>query len=255
MISTIDQNFNRHSWYVPSLIKDMHVVHTSSLSYTDSGLPCDTFNIIHVTNGSTLTKEELELVLSHYHRHNSRFCLWINSENRTPAVEVLLEEAGLAEANKEPGMVLDLTAYRPAEHNLFTNIVVASSEQHIADFATVVAANWTPPDAHVISYYKKTFPAFLDSSNNILLLTYYHEGQPVSVIELFPTDKNTIGLYSLATLEAFRGKGIGSAMMRFALNTAKEKEYTTAILQASEDGIGIYQRLGFQIKTTYFEFQ
>ncbi|HYH15001.1 MAG TPA: GNAT family N-acetyltransferase [Flavisolibacter sp.] len=255
MIKTIDQNFNRHSWYIPSLIKGMQVVHTASLSYTDSGLPCDTFNIIHITNGLSLTREELTTAVDHYRKQDSRYCIWINSENRTLQADAILLQLGLSEANKEPGMALDLKAYTPVAHALFEHIVLASNEQQVADFATVVAANWTPPDPQVLTYYQKTAPAFLNPDNKVILLVYYHEGQPVSVIELFPTDVTTIGLYSLATLETFRGKGIGSAMMHFALGQAKALGYTRAILQASEDGLGIYQRLGFERVTAYFEFQ
>lgn len=255
MIQAIDQNFNRHSWYIPSLTQGMQVIRMDSLSYTDSGLPCDTFNIIHVTNGHALTEVALKPVLHHYRKQDSRFCLWINSDNRTPHADTILQQLGLSESNKEPGMVLNLKAYQPTDHALFDHIVIASKEHHMTDFACVVAANWTPPDPHVLTYYKQTATAFLNPYHRIILLVYYHEGEPVSVIELFPTDAKTIGLYSLATLEAYRGKGIGSAMMRFALNQAKALGYETVILQASEEGIGIYQRLGFQIQTTYFEFQ
>ena len=48
--------------------------------------------------------------------------------------------------------------------------------------------------------------------------------------------------------------GIGSALMTYALNYAKEAGYQRAILQATEAGIGIYQRYGFEAITKYYEY-
>jgi ribosomal protein S18 acetylase RimI-like enzyme len=71
---------------------------------------------------------------------------------------------------------------------------------------------------------------------------------------MFSSGNGNLGFYALATLENYRGKGIGSAVMTFALNKAKMLGYRNVILQASEDGIKIYQKLGFEIKTVYYEF-
>ncbi|HEX5167862.1 MAG TPA: GNAT family N-acetyltransferase [Cyclobacteriaceae bacterium] len=76
----------------------------------------------------------------------------------------------------------------------------------------------------------------------------------VAVIEMFPSDEATVGLYGLATRREFRGKGIGSAMMTYALNKAMTLGYENVILQASPDAIGIYKRYGFKVVTRYYEY-
>ena len=118
----------------------------------------------------------------------------------------------------------------------------------------MIAANWSPPDKNVNLYYERAVNHYLDSSNGIILLTYYEDGIPKSTVEMFPTDEATIGLYGLATLEDARGQGIGSAMMTKALNIAKDLKYETAVLQATEDGLGIYKKFGFVPYTKYYEF-
>ncbi len=65
--------------------------------------------------------------------------------------------------------------------------------------------------------------------------------------------KNQI-IYGLATLPNYRGRGVGSALFSFALNQAKELEYKKVVLQASEEGIGIYQKMGFRVVTRFYEF-
>jgi len=49
-------------------------------------------------------------------------------------------------------------------------------------------------------------------------------------------------------------KGIRSAMLTYALNLAQSMGYKNAVLQASQDGIELYKKMGFQTFTQYFEY-
>ena len=98
---------------------------------------------------------------------------------------------------------------------------------------------------------------FPESSTRTPGLTIFSPGAgntPAGVVEIFASDRETIGLYGLATLLSFRGRGIGKALMTYALNLALRNGYQQAVLQASEDGIGIYERLGFREITTFYEY-
>jgi hypothetical protein len=48
MPTLITQNFDLHAWKVLSQTAEMKVVHLPGLSDADSGLSCDTFNIIRI---------------------------------------------------------------------------------------------------------------------------------------------------------------------------------------------------------------
>jgi ribosomal protein S18 acetylase RimI-like enzyme len=54
------------------------------------------------------------------------------------------------------------------------------------------------------------------------------------------------GLYNVATLRAYRRRGIGSAMSRAALRRGRELGYRVAVLGTSDVGRGVYERLGFR---------
>lgn len=250
----IDDNFNLHACAVPGINEKMQVKRSAGLSFVDSGLSCDTFNIIHITDGTILTGQDFFEAVNHFRNRQFSFCIWVNDENLTPAVKEFFIKGNLVQQNTEPGMVLDLTKYDPVQEPNTHNIVIADSIPAIKDFAEVVASNWTPPDDNVRKYFSNTAGNYLSLSDKISLVIYYDGDKPVSVIEMFGTGGETIGLYSLATLADYRGKGIGSTLLKFALKKAKESGYKKAILQASEDGIGIYKKYGFAAETLFYEF-
>lgn len=254
MHTLITQNFHRHAYLIPARTPGMQVVHLPHLTYVDSGLSCDTFNIIHINNGKKLKEEELQEALQHYRNRRLDYCLWITEENLTENVRQFFTQNKLTQQNKEAGMVLDLNTYEPLQNDLHDHIAEVKNEQQLADYAGVIANNWNPPDQNVLDYYRQSGGRYLDEKNEILLFVFYFDGVPVCTVELFPSDEETIGLYGLATLEAYRGRGIGSALMSFSLNKAKALGYKKAILQASDDGIRIYRRLGFETLTYYFEY-
>jgi ribosomal protein S18 acetylase RimI-like enzyme len=232
----------------------MKVTRSENLSWVDSGLSCDTFNVIHITNGSQLSEREFFDALNYFRNKNFSFCIWISEENLSDTVNVLLEKARVTQQNTEPGMILALDKYELIKDHRHENIRIAETSKALRDFAEVIACNWTPPDENIRKYFTHTVDNYLDKSNEIFLAIYYHENKPVSVIEMFSSAKDTAGLYSLATLSSFRGQGLGSSLMTFALNELKTRGYKNVILQASEDGIRIYEKLGFRTLTKYYEF-
>ena len=253
-IDQIDKNFLLHATRVPETTNGMKVMHRKSLSYVDSGLSCDTFNIIHIHKGTGDHHSDIKEALEYFGDRQLDYCLWINKQNLTAGIKAHFQDFSLREQNMEVGMSLDLGAYQPITSERHEKIIAVSNQEQLEDYASVIAANWSPPDKNVNLYYERTLNHYLDSSNGIILLTYYEDGIPKSTVEMFPTDEATIGLYGLATLEDARGQGIGSAMMTKALNIAKDLKYETAVLQATEDGLGIYKKFGFVPYTKYYEF-
>lgn len=253
MLNLISDNFKLHASKVPSLSDSMIVKETHNLCFIDSGLSCDTFNIIYIDKPN-LQKEELAQVLDYFKSKDLDYCIWINKENLSTTTQSIFNDLNIEEQASEVGMVVEFEDYQFVENVNHLNIRRVNNAESLATYARVIAENWTPADQNVISYYNKTVEHYLDPNNKIQLLIYYHEGTPVSCVELFPTNNETIGFYGFATLEAYRGKGIGTTLLTFALNIAKEMGYKNAILQGTEDGLNIYKKFGFKDYTTYYEF-
>lgn len=253
-MDTISKNFQHHIAHIPEQSKRMQVFHLRNLTYVDSGLSCDTFNIIHIHNGAALTETELMEAIHHFHYSSLEYCIWITKEGLVKQTAGLLSKAGVEQQAEEIGMILDLPEYLPRANEKHPNIQVVDTPSRLMDYANVIAANWTPPDQNVLSFYQNSANAWLESAHKMILLVYYEGDRALSAVELCPSDKETIGLYGFATLEAYRGHGIGSALMTYSLNLAKQLGYKNAVLQATEDGIGIYKKMGFKEVTTFFEY-
>lgn len=249
----ITQNFDRHAYLIPNLTSGMQVFRNSQITYVDSGLSCDTFNIIHLLSGEEIATDVRQAV-HHFRQNDQAYCIWVSESRLSSELKAVFQELGIEQQNMEPGMVLDLKKYEPVASSLYVHIERVSTTQQLAEFATAIAANWSPPDQNVLRYYEMAAPAILNPEQRVQFLIYREEGQVVSCLEMFPSDQDTIGFYSLATLEAYRGKGIASAMLSYALNLAKAVGYQQVILQASEDGLRIYEKVGFQRVENYYEY-
>jgi ribosomal protein S18 acetylase RimI-like enzyme len=54
------------------------------------------------------------------------------------------------------------------------------------------------------------------------------------------------GIYNVATLPSFRGRGIGAEMTRRPMRIAREHGFGTGVLHSSSLGRPVYEKLGFR---------
>jgi ribosomal protein S18 acetylase RimI-like enzyme len=190
----------------------------------------------------------------HFRGVRRPFAWWVGPGSFPLDLENRLRNHGLAPAESELGMSLELREL-PARIDLPKCLTIrrVSSRQEIADFASIFASNWQPPDPEVAAFYQAATPFLLAPEVPMILFVGYLDGEPVSTSELF-IGGGVAGLYAVATRREFRGRGIGSALTWAAAEDARRRGISTAVLQSSDDGKGIYARLGFRPCCQFTEY-
>lgn len=87
-----------------------------------------------------------------------------------------------------------------------------------------------------------------------LLLAYNADSEPVATGLLLKTD-GIVGIHQIGVPADHQGKGYATQMMRFLIQLAEKWQADYVVLQASEAGRAVYQRLGFvdQFLITYLQ--
>jgi ribosomal protein S18 acetylase RimI-like enzyme len=242
-----DENLATHASWAATRIPGSWVRIEPELVVVDSGLDCDTFNVIcrsRMQPGDAAPR--IAMAIDRFRRAHRPFSWWVGPGDRPADLGERLAGAGLARAESELAMACDLAALRDvddAPDGLEVRRVRTAAE--LADFARLNASNWDPPDRNVIRFYAMAAPALLAPDAPLRFYLGYVGGEPVATSEL-TVGGGVVGLYNISTRAPFRRRGIGTALTLRPLLDARAEGHTTAVLQAAPDGIGVYRRVGFE---------
>ncbi len=92
-------------------------------------------------------------------------------------------------------------------------------------------------------------PSLIDRADTPIYVGY-EGGRPVSTGVGIRSGR-TIGVYNIATIESARGRGYGAAITRRVVVDGVAAGCDAAILQASDMGYPVYERLGFRTVVEY----
>ena len=247
--AALESNLHGHISFLQRLLSGMAVLDQEDILLVDSGVPSDTFNkIARARFPESDADRRIAEIIQHFRAAKRPFAWWVGPGSRPLNLEARLRQHGLAAAESELGMFLELRNLPPKmDGPEELKICRVSTPEQIAAFATVFAANWEPPDPTVLLFYSAATPVLLEPRCPMVLFVGCVNGSPVSCSELFvdPSAGGIAGVYSVATKRAFRRRGFGSALTWAALDEARQQGISTAVLQSSEDGKGVYTRLGF----------
>ncbi len=96
-----------------------------------------------------------------------------------------------------------------------------------------------------IGWFREVFEEEGLWKNGLAGYVAYREGQPVSTAATV-TNAGAVGLYNVGTLPGHQHRGYGEAVMRHALERAREEHgVERTILQSTKDGMRMYKRMGY----------
>lgn len=95
-------------------------------------------------------------------------------------------------------------------------------------------------------------PQELEDEKDNMLIAAFEDDRILGCCMLVEERPEVIRLRQMAVLNDLQGKGIGSALMQFAENIARDHGYKTIMMHARKYAIGFYEKMGYKIKGDEF---
>jgi GNAT superfamily N-acetyltransferase len=214
-----------------------------------TGLPIRFFNQVVVVAPSP-DAEALRTAVDAVRERHSRFVVLLR-RGIDSALVPDMATLGLVESSSSgpmPGMALhplpDVppTLTGPEDHE----IRLVADLAGLVDHRGTAAAGFGMPDAVA----DMAMHDGLLERADCAIYVGYSAGMPVTTGLAIRTGR-TIGVYNIATIEAARRRGLGSLMTARITADGRANGCDVAILQASEMGLSIYERLGYRTVVEY----
>lgn len=169
---------------------------------------------------------------------------WLEPEVDGAEWEPHLLGAGFRADDRTPGMAVDLSKLRaPAQRPVGLEIVPVEDDATLRTWITPFVSGFGLP----ATLYESMVELFTGFGLGLPVRHYlgYLDGEPVATSTLF-LGAGVAGIYNVATKAEARGRGVGTALTVGPLQDAAALGYRVGILQSSEMGFSVYQRMGFE---------
>jgi len=249
-----ERNFAAHAAWLPETAGLGRVSRSRTAVVVRSGTGSDTFNIVCRADFSGLGSGAAVLKARRIARSFSGqpFTWWVGPASKPAALPGILEAAGFEPVADELAMGVSLRKLRLPSPD--PRVRPVRTRAGVTAVAGILARNWSPPDRAVIRLWKRGAAAVLKPASPVRLFLAFEGNTPAAACELFLRD-GVAGIYNVSTLKRYRGRGLGIAVTAAALREAKGLGLGTAVLQASADGRGLYERLGFSATGRFVEYR
>ncbi len=215
-----------------------------------TGLPFLLFNQV-VVEDDTATEAGIADAVARARTRGSPFVVNLRAGTDDRLLEVIgrVGVVPLSEDSWLPGMALRPVPGRAATDGSDHEIRRVSDDAGIEDHIRTATAGFEMPELVVRSV---VGPALVRRPE-IALYVGYANGEPVSSGLGIRTGR-TIGVYNISTLAPFRRRGYGAAMTARVAADGAAAGCDVAILQASDMGRPVYERMGYRTVVEYMGY-
>lgn len=189
--------------------------------------------------------QAIQEALDYFSSHKvGTFTWWLDPDLDSAAWSQHLIPRGFQYTNSPPAMAVDLAALPVSiPHPASLSICQVNDLETLLAWTRTFIPGYELPENFIDPFYD----LFADVGVDLPIRHYlgYMDGKPVATSTLF-LGAGTAGIYDVGTLPEARRQGIGAALTLYPLQQARAMGYKSGILQSSEMGFGVYQRLGFR---------
>lgn len=188
----------------------------------------------------------IEAVIARGKSRNVPLLWWTGPAARPADLGTHLVAHGFVHGGDSPGMAVDLLSVSgdlPSSPGLVIEQVTGM--ETLSSWCQTFTEGFGMPD-----FVNPVFLDFLsclgfDQDSPTRNYIGWLNGEPVATSTLF-LRAGVAGIYNVATLPDARRKGVGTAITLKPLHDAREMGYRVGVLHASDMGLGVYRKLGFQ---------
>lgn len=233
---------------------DGRVERFEGVTLVATGLPLLLFNQVLIEDGHAVepTRASIQEAVTLFRSLGKRFAVTLRGGQDEPyydtAADLGLEP--LPDSPWMPGMAMHPLPEPgrlalPPGHEIRAVVDAAG----LADHAKVLADGFGMPLEWATAFTRESLAA----EPSVTFYVGYQDGEPVTS-GLGVRTGRTVGVYNIATVEGARRRGLGAAMTQRVVDDGAAAGCDVAILQASDMGLSVYVRLGFQTVVEYYGF-
>ena len=229
---------------------DGHVSTEGGITRTVSGVCHPLFNGVFAST-EPVEARAIDRTIAWFRMRELPFLWWVLPSQGPSGLDRRLEASGLSHVFDAPGMVLRWDRLRkpsPGPEGLRIETVVDARSLELFG-QTLNAGDFEAPPS-VANEIPRLLRSDPDDPRTRCFLGFLGD-EPVATSLRFVSD-GAVGIYGIATVPSARRRGIGAAMTVAALEDGRAASgEPLAVLTATDLGLPVYRRLGFEERCTF----
>jgi GNAT superfamily N-acetyltransferase len=251
IIHSIKENMYFQTTYFSSYSPKINIT-SKDVIIKQTDIDDDTFNVVLNVNFTNKNADlRIEEIKELYKKKNLPFSWWVGPGDTPSNLKKLLLSHGFIPKENNYGMYLDLDNFTPKKpYNLKIRRVCNLSELKEFDNAHVLSGGNEKAFDIIFKYLPRNV---FDKESPFQFYSGYINNKLVTT-GILVLHADVGGIYYIVTLPEERRKGYASEMMNYIIAEAKKFNYKICVLQASEEGKKVYEKMGFKHRCLFEEF-
>jgi predicted GNAT family acetyltransferase len=227
---------------------ELHLHESPEMTWFETGIKFPIFNGVLKAR---IAPEDIDGVIGdvidRVQSSNVSMIWWMGPSTHPPDLGGRLEDRGFNPMGQAVGMAMDLRNINvtpgPSAPDLEVHLVCDKDELRTA--CDIVSTVNDFPDFAAEKWYEMHAALGLDANRPWRYYLALLDGKPVGTASLY-LGKGVASIVSVSTLQAARGRGVGTAVSLKPFLDARQAGYHIATLCSSDMGQGVYRRMGFR---------